>query len=279
MSLTFATCNDRIINAYRPFLVCSSVSLAHFDTAPFGLAIPEGNVVNPLRMESEIFLHLLQRLDRLTFGPEGMPMPRWVFFDCAELPGGIFGFAKEADALSGRARKKLEVPRDYHGLVPFSMYIAIPMFKPGCWLGHNLASLNRVFPEEKLGGLGRITKGIALKVFRAAVQYGASQWDSVALYIHARFGPLDLLTAYTPAHSFAATFTYRFAITDECLRAACGDPEVELSRPQASFYLDTGDEKTMQELQAKIEAGDRFCIVGPPKREGDRVTVPIAWVS
>ena len=36
----------------------------------------------------------LVRLDRLTFGTEGMPMPRWLFVDGAGLPGGIAGLGR-----------------------------------------------------------------------------------------------------------------------------------------------------------------------------------------
>ena len=34
-------------------------------------------------------------------------------------------------------------PELYDGLIPYSMFIAIPMLQPGGWMGHNLASANR----------------------------------------------------------------------------------------------------------------------------------------
>ena len=44
---------------------------------------------------------LLEQLDALTFGPEGMPMPLWVFYNASELPGGIVGFGDKRWRTSG----------------------------------------------------------------------------------------------------------------------------------------------------------------------------------
>ncbi|MCA9522688.1 MAG: hypothetical protein KC609_17045 [Myxococcales bacterium] len=276
MTLQFATRNDAIIAGYVPFLVATPQNRPYFDTAPFGLSIAEREIIDPMRLESKTFLHLLQRLDQLTFGPEGMPMPLWIFYDCSELPGGIFGFGRYADALDATLLAEYGVPAEYHGLVPFSMYIAIPMSRPGDWMGHNLASLSPTFPELGLRGLGAITKALALKVYRVEQFYGVTQWESKALYIHTKFGPLGLTTAFTPAHSTPHSLTYSHAVDEACIRAACGDPTVTLDYPPAELYLDSLDEKGMIELQEQIEAGERFAIVGPPERYENGVRHPIA---
>lgn len=268
--------NERILRALSPFLVAARFNQERLDLAPFGLEIPPARRFDPLRTRSAPFLDLLQRLDAATFGPEGMPMPRWVFFDGAELPGAIFGLGRDAEDLSPRARRLFRLPRGYRGFVPYSMFIAIPLFEAGAWMGHNLASLNPQLPEERLAGLASITKAIGLKAFRARVLFGVTQWESLALHIHAKFGPLELVTAYTPAHSEARSLTYRFEVTDERLRAACGDPGVHLYRPRPMRWIDAQDEKAMRDLHAQIRSGARWCIPGPPERRGGRVRVPLA---
>jgi hypothetical protein len=270
------TRNDRIARELVPFLVATPFNLPFLNRNPLGFAIPDAALVDPLRVDSEQFLVLLQRLDAATFGPEGMPMPRWVFYDCSELPGAIFGFARPAAQLSDRARALFEVPDGYAGLVPYSMYIAIPMHPKGYWFGHNLASIAPILAEEGLHGLGSVTKAAGLAAFRTRVLYGATQWDSTALFIHTRFGVLDLVTAYTPAHSEAETLTYAVEITDLGLRAAAGDPAAVIERPAPDFTIHHREVARMIELQDAIERGERFVVPGPPIREPDGTfSVPV----
>jgi hypothetical protein len=277
--IDFKTGNDRILETCELFLVAAPWNRPFFDVAPFGLPIAEHHVINPLLLSSEVFLGLLERLDALTFGPEGMPMPRWVFYNGSELPGGIVGFGRPASALSPSQREQMRVPDDYDGLVPFSMFIAIPTPRPGTWMAHNLASINQVFAEERLGRLGSITKAFGLKVFRTQLLFGATQWHSVALVIHTKFGPLDLLTAFTPAHSDIMTLTYRVALDDLRLRAACNDPTATIARPEPDFWLEARDVEKAKELQDQIEVGARYQIVDRPRRSGERIEVPLVRLS
>lgn len=273
--MDFEVGNPSILEKLQPFVVATPWNRPHFDVIPFGLRILDHNIINPLNLESEQFLLLLQEMDRLTFGPEGMPMPRWVFYNCSELPGGIVGFGCPADALSEEDRKKLSVPDDYTGLVPFSMFIAIPMLPAGDWMGHNLCSLNSVLPKAGLKSLASLTKSFGLCVFRTRRLYGATQWRSLALHIHAKFGPLDLVTAYTPAHSDRMTLTYRVEITLNGLLNACGDPTAEVRRPEAQLWVDADDVEQVSALQDEIEQGARFVIPDRPRHEGEKVFVPI----
>lgn len=273
--MDFATGNDRIIETLQPYLVATPWSRPHFDLAPFGLPIADANVFNPLRLDYERFAELLERMDGLTFGPEGMPMPRWVFYNGSELPGGIMGFGLPAQALTSRQREVMGVGEEETGLVPLSMFIAIPMLPRSHWMGHNLASMNAVFPEAGLKRLASITKAFGLRVYGTEVCYGATQWQSIALYIHTKFGPLDLVTAYTPAHSNPMTFTYRVEITEQALRNACGDPSAGLDRPAATFSLAVDDVDGAHRLQDEIERGARYVIVDRPVREGGHSRVPL----
>ena len=273
------TRNNDIITGMTPFLVATPKHQELLDRRPYGLEIPDENLIDPTKVKWERFLLLLQTLDQLTFGPEGMPMPRWVFYDCAEIPGAIFGFARQIEDLTGPVREALGLQPGETGLMPFSMYIAIPIRPPGVWFGHNLASLNPTFPALGLRGLASITKALGLKVFRCEQQIGATQWDSDALHIHTRFGPLDLLSSWTPAHSEAATLTYRLNVTDEAIRQAYGDPEVAIPYPETDFEIEAGDEAAMLELQHRIEAGEEFVVAGPPRRHGRHRRVPVAKIN
>lgn len=270
------TRNDAIFEQLAPFVVTTRDNRVALEEAPYGL--PTRWFIDPCVAAWGPFFELLQRLDALTFGPEGMPMDKWVFYNCAELPGFIYGFAADAAALSPDERDLMGVPAAWTGPVPFSMYIAIPMHEPGAWFGHNLASLNRTFPHRGLSGLGTITKAIALAAFRVERFFGATQWRSNALHIHTRFGPLALYTAYTPAHSLPETLTYGFTVTDAALRGAVGDPAARAPLAEADFGLDASDVDAMIALQARIEAGERFEIVGPPATRGPRVVHAIRAV-
>ena len=261
--------NGQILEELTPYVVVTPFNRSYLDTCPFGVQIPDENFVNPLRLESEGFLLLLQQLDALTFGPEGMPMPRWVFFDCSEMPGAIFGFAKKAADVDDETRVLYGIPDDYDGLVPHSMYIAIPMTPPGAWFGHNLCSISPSLSSNRLKGLGSLTKSLALKCFRTKQFYGATQWDSSALFIHAKFGPLGLMTAYTPAHSEPLTLTYFFEVTEAGLLNAAGDPTITIPRDEADFTLAHAEEEKIIALQDEIEAGGRYIIPSAPIPESD----------
>jgi hypothetical protein len=265
------------LKSLEPFLVAAPWHRGLLHHAPLGVTIPPENVIDPTRLEAATFLRRLSVLDRLTFGPEGMPMPAWIFYHAAEVPGAIMGFAHRIETLAEPIARRLELGRDDRGLVPLSMYIAIPTRAPGAWIGHNLASLNRLLPELNLRGLASITKAVALKAFRCRVQVGAVQWDSPALHVHTRFGALELLSAWTPAHSEPATLSYRWTVTEEALRSGMGDPGVALPRPPADFEIAVGDADGARALQARIESGERFVIPGPPRRAADgTVNVPVA---
>jgi hypothetical protein len=273
---TLRTGNDSILERLEPYLVVAPWNRDLLDHEPFGLTIPAEHIIDPTRTGSETFLRRLSVLDKLTFGPKGMPMPPWVFYNAAEVPGAIFGFAHRVETLDRPLARRLELAPGATGLMPLSMYIAIPTRAPDSWLGHNLASLNRVLPELSLHGLASITKAIALKAYRCRRQVGAVQWDSPALHVHTRFGPLDLLTAWTPAHTVPATLTYHWLVTDERLRSGLGDPQAELSRPPVEFEVAADDPAAMQSLQMQIESGEPFVVPQRPSRsDDDALRVPI----
>ena len=271
------TGNNTIIDNYPTYVVAIQDNLPALDPAPFGIKTRWH--IDPTLTTSRIFLDLLQRLDGLTFGPTGMPMDKWLFHNCAYLPGFIYGFAAPVEELNDWEKELFKVPIGYQGPVPLSMYIAIPMLEPGYWIGHNLASLNSILPDRKLKYMATITKAMGLKAYRVEQCYGATQWQSMALTVHIRFGALDLLTAYTPLHTFSDTLTYRFPVTDNCLKAAMGDIEalarLEKQKPTANIFLADNNQEGMKELQKEIEGGKKFKIVGKALRIGKSGVIPI----
>ncbi|HHH28212.1 MAG TPA: hypothetical protein ENK57_07685 [Polyangiaceae bacterium] len=261
----------------EPFLVTRGDPAGRYDLEPFGLTVSPGLCYEATRSATGAVIDRLVQLDSLTFGPEGMPMPRWMFYELAALPGAAFGFGLDAGVLPDESRGRLGLGDDARGLVPVSMYIAIPIM-PRVWCGHNLASLKRVLPELGLRRLASRTKAFALRCLRCEQQIGATQWDSDALFVHAKFGVLELLSAWTPAHEFPATLTYRLDVTEAGLRHALGEGDPPAA-PPADFEIDADDHAAMRTLQTRIEAGERFAITGKP-RVGEGVRrIPIARIG
>jgi hypothetical protein len=268
--------NPKLLSRLKLFAVSARESLAHFDEQPFGISLSQH--FDPLRCESEVFHRMLRRLDEVTFGPVGMPMPGWIFLDGASQTGAIVGFALPADRSSAQLKTLLEVPQDYSGLVPLSVFMAVPMHALGSWFAHNLASVSRQLADEDLSGLGSLTKAVALKMFRARGQVGATQWTSSALFVHSLLGPLNLVTALTPAHSDDATLTYSLQLNDAKLRHLARDPAGHVDYPEVDEWIADSDTDRMRALQAEIESGERYVIAGRPKVGANGRLVPVARV-
>ncbi len=271
----------RILDDCQPYLVASKYGdAARVDELPYGIELTPEQRFDPLKVRSGPFLHTLQRLDELTFGPVGMTMPRWVFYDCAEVPGGIFGFSRPAADLPEWVLRALGVEHGYTGPVPTSMYVAIPMLEPRCWNTYTLCSLNQVAPGSAPAGVSLFTTGVALRAFGIETAYGASQWRSPKLGVHARFGPLDLITAWTPAHSEPSTFTFRFPVSPERVDHALMSDEPALSADELDVrWIDCDEHDELRELQAEIESGRRFQIVGEQVINGAYTRVPVREVT
>lgn len=267
-----------LLSRLVPFVVAPRWRFARLDMQPLGVPIAQEHRFDILSTGSAPFLDKLVHLDRLTFGSVGMPMPAWLFNDISALPGAIVGLGLRARdfPVESLARLGFEDPplSDPDGLVPLSMFIAVPARPPHVWYGHNLASLNAQVPELGLTGLGGVTKALGLSIMRCTEQLGATQWDSNALHVHTRFGPLKLLTAWTPAHSKLATLTYRLRVTEAGIADVLDGRRSPLTGE--AFWVAAQDHPSMRDLQERIERGERFAIVGPPVRGEDGATrVPV----
>jgi hypothetical protein len=268
----------RIFDTCQPYLVKSAHGAASEPRpSPIGLDVDAARCFDPLAVRSGPFLTILQRLDELTFGPIGMTMPRWVFYDCAEVPGGIFGFSRPAAEVPEWVLRALHVEPGYDGPVPLSMVVAIPMLRAGCWHTYTVCSLNEVAPGSAPAGLRQLTQAASLQIFGVETAYGATQWRSSKLRVHAQFAPLELLTSWTPAHSDPRTLTYRFAVSDELVeRALVAAPPTPTGTVR---WVDCDDDDALIALQHDIESGRRFQVVGGPEIEGSTVRAPLVEVT
>lgn len=270
-----------VVETCEPYLVASFLGAAADPRpGPPGIRLGALNRLDPHRVTSAPFLTLLQRLDENNYGPADMALPRWAFYDCGEVPGGLFGFARPAERVPQSLRDEIGIEPGYSGLVPLSMLLAIPMLRPGEWHVYGLCAVDET-AAEALEGLLLVTLAVGLTVLGVQKAYGAAQWGSAELAAHGRFAPLELLTAWTPAHSHPDTLTWRFEVSPKRVADALADgPPTAGDQPNAR-WVDGDDETAFKALQARLEAGRRFQITGPPRPgriEGAQACVPLREV-
>jgi len=272
----------RILETCEPYLVATRLIADRLGTTPLGVEIPAANRFDPQVVASAAFLSVLRRYDAVTFGPFGMQMPQWVFYDCAVMPGAVFGLGTRASLLEPWAREALGLPPDYDGLVPLSAFIAIPMLEgaterrddapPPSWLVYTLHSINAVSPGIGPEGLLELTFALGLRVFPIKTLYGVSQWRNPRLGVYAGLGPLELMTAYTPAHSLPRTLCFRAPVASVALDSLLVGPS---NAPAPNAFLDVDDVPALRRLQTEIEEGVRYDLVGPPQTRGTYVLAPL----
>ncbi|MCP4272685.1 MAG: hypothetical protein GY781_12085 [Gammaproteobacteria bacterium] len=261
-----------ILENTEPFVLTYPGNLEYFNLNPWGLEIKHERRFSCLSAKNEQFFDLLHKLDGLSFGTVGMPMDKWVFFDCGEMPGGIFGFGLPASKLSDKALKAYQLTEKDDTFVPIAMYIAIPCAREGYWFGHNLCTTNRVL-DHQFPGLALLTKAVAIKVYRITNMLGATQWDSAALNIHLQLADMDMESAYTPAHSIKNTMAYASCYTDEgVINALSGETRVANSW---DFVYPSDDVEFSKKMQEKIEGGARFRLNGRPFKKDEKVVYPV----
>jgi len=168
---------------------------------------------NPLHQGQVEYSNLILNLETKAFASSGLGMERWVFYDCAIMPGFVAGFAHRTKTLPDVFKKALGVEELKREWTPISLFIVIPTMKPGEWFAHNLCSINSLLErKDKFYGLGYLTKAFGLWYANIQNCCGATQWESPALRLHTLYGNFELLTTYTPTHSYSKTITYRLDV-------------------------------------------------------------------
>ncbi len=215
--------------------------------------------INPMEMKQVHFGNRILKLENQAFGPSEMTMPRWVFFDCAVTPGFVAGFAIKTKTMGPEIHKIINL-EDHHEWTPLSLFIIIPtMSRKGEWVAHNLCSINSLLPKNRrYYGLGFLSKAFGLWYANVNICCGFTQWDSTAIKLHVYYGPFQILTAYTPLHSYAQTLTYRAKVDSEMW------PHFFSKKPLEHFdheFKNSGqsvnprEDKSLKELQLALEAG------------------------
>ncbi len=168
---------------------------------------------NPLKMADVNFANLILDLEHKAFEKSQMPMPRWVFYDCAIMPGYVAGFAMKQSQMSDLQKSFYPRLKPEDEWVPISLFIIIPTMARGEWVAHNLCSINSLSSREnRFYGLGFLTKAFALWFANIEICCGMTQWTSPALRLHSHYGEFEILTAYTPVHDYPETLTYRLKV-------------------------------------------------------------------
>lgn len=260
MELSLARKYAEIIDTMEPYIISYPGNWSAFDLEPWGLPIKPEHRFTATHLSSRDVVDGLHRLDSFSFGPQEMLMPRWVLFDCGEFPGLVFGFGVRASLLAESTRAAYSVTdREDDPFVPLSMWVAIRCAEDAAWFGHNLSSAN-VILSQSFPGLGTLTKVIAVRVTRARLQYGATQWDSSSVALHLKLGAMGLCSAYTPAHTHPETFSYRMVVDPERLARCVSDDPMEPEGP-VERTLDSDDTEGILALQNEIEQGAAWSLV------------------
>jgi hypothetical protein len=215
-------------------------------------------VKEPQKMGEVEFTDQILRIENKVFG-EKLAMPRWVFYDCAIMPGVTSGFAVHRDAAPD-SLKSIAKPAPDSEWIPLSLFITIPTMRPGEWVAHNLSSINSVVPgADRLYGLGFLTKAFGLWYANIETCCGMTQWRSPALRLHSHYGDLEVITAYTPSHTIAQTLTYSLKVN-----IPEWDRFFTHSRPERFYrqYVPAGPkvqragDASLQALQRRLEEGE-----------------------
>lgn len=213
---------------------------------------------DPLKMEEVTFADAILNMEGKAFKKAGMTMPRWVFYDCAIIPGFVGGFAMKVKDLPTGLKKQLDFPEDLEW-APISLFIMIPTLRQGEWVAHNLCTVNSLISRpEQFYALGFLTKAFSLWYANVESLCGMTQWKSPAIRLHSHYGPFEILTSYTPIHSHPTTLTYRSRIDVSYWEAFFKKGE-DLNIPgydYRGFDVDPADEESLKDFQLKIERGE-----------------------
>lgn len=213
--------------------------------------------INPLRMDQVEFGNQILELEARAFGPANMAMPRWVFYDCAITPGFVAGFCIRYQHLSDEL-KTLMPYAGKHEWVPLSLFIIIPtMSLDGEWVAHNLCTVNSLLPKQSsMYGLGFLSKAFGLWYANVKTCCGFTQWGNPAVRLHSYYGPFEILTAYTPIHSYSRTLTYRVKLESSSWQHFFNkQPQTAFSQKfiMTGYSVDPKEDSSLKEIQKKLE--------------------------
>lgn len=212
---------------------------------------------NPLDLKELPFAEAIYQLEWKAFGDREMAIPRWVFYDCAAMPGFIAGFAQRTSSLPEIMQKLLSVNAETSEWCPLSLFVIIPTMHKGEWVAYDLCAINSLLTkEQQYYGLGFLSKAFALWYANVEQCSGMTQWGSPSLKLHSSYGHLELIGAYAPLHTHANTMTYRCQVNVNSWEKFFTKEEdlsfVENYAP-TDLWINPKDEKSQIEIQNKIQ--------------------------
>ncbi len=219
--------------------------------------------LDPLDLSTLTFAEHIYEVEQRAFGPTNMAMPRWVFYDCAIIPGFVAGFAIQREHFPSSLKHLLK-KNDKHSentkyadWVPLSLFIIIPTMTEGQWVAHNLCAVNSLLPpSEKFYGLGFLSKAFGLWYANVESCIGMTQWGSPALKLHTHYGHMEVITAYTPVHSHASTITYRLDVDTKLWKQFfTKEDDVDFVHQfrDAGITVDPKDPRSQEALHLRIQ--------------------------
>lgn len=233
---------------------------------------------DPLHLDELEFAESIYHLENSAFGNANMAMPRWVFYDCAAVPGFVAGFAMKSEKLPEAFKKALRWNPKAEW-APLSLFIIIPTMHKGEWVAHNLCAVNSLVEEkDRLYGLGFLSKSFGLWYANVETCCGMTQWGSPALKLHSHFGHLEILTAFTPVHTYARTVTYRSVVNTsswEKFFTREEDYEFLEKYEPSGLLLDPSEEKSMIDLQVRIQNGEGPFFLSATDISAKKLTDPL----
>lgn len=232
---------------------------------------------DPLMMSEVGFADAILNLEGKAFQQSDMRMPRWVFYDCAVVPGFVCGFAQRTSTVPKDILDALGDTYNQEWL-PLSLFIIIPTARHGEWVAHNLCTVNSLIPqEEKYYALGFLTKAFGLWYANVEVLCGMTQWQSPAIRLHSNYGPFEILTAYTPVHSYARTLTYRTPL-DSRYWSSFFSKRYDFARQdyqEPVLFINPGSDESLKDFQRRIELGQGPFYFNPEEVRVQDLNAPI----
>jgi hypothetical protein len=221
---------------------------------------------NPLHLSELPFADAIYQIEWKSFGHQDLAIPRWVFYDCAAMPGFIAGFAAKTESLDPEILSQLSFnppskesvfKGGSHEWCPLSLFVIIPTMHKGEWVAYDLCSVNSFLSKEKqFYGLGFLSKAFALWYANVDQCSGMTQWGSPSLKLHSHYGHLEVIGSYAPLHTHAKTMTYRCEVNTDCWEKFFTKEQdlafLEKYGP-SGYQVDPTDEKSMIDFQLRIQ--------------------------
>lgn len=211
---------------------------------------------NPLDLKELAFAEAIYQIEWKSFGHQDLAIPRWVFYDCAAMPGFIAGFAGRTKTISKKIRDLLNYS-DENEWCPLSLFIIIPTMKKGEWVAYDLCSVNSMLPkDEQYYSMGFLSKAFALWYANVAQCSGMTQWGSPSLKLHSNYGHLEMIGSFAPLHTHAKTMTYRCQVNTDCWeKFFTKQPDLAFleNYGPTDYTIDPNQEVSMIQMQNKIQ--------------------------